>query len=74
MHVQERRPTHTVILPWMSNPMRPLRVKKKQLYSCSKSIVYGEAGPYCEPGLQMPEVQEVVELHVRKSGCAEIKM
>lgn len=59
----------------MSNPTRPLRVKKKQLYSFSKSIVYGEAGPYCESGLQMQEVQEVVELHGRESsGCAEIKM
>lgn len=58
----------------MSNPMRPLRVKKKQLYSFSKSI-YGEAGPDCGSGLETQEVQEVVELHVRESsGCADIKM
>lgn len=54
--------------------MRPLRVKKKQIYSFSKSIVYLEASPYCESGLQM-QVQEAVELYDREgNGCAEIKM
>lgn len=55
----------------MSNRMRALRVKKKQLYSFSNSTVYGEAGPDRESGLQLQEVQEVVELHVvvQKSEC-----